>query len=154
MKIKPRHKVGYKKPPRATQFKPGQSGNPKGRPKGSQNFESIFEQELDIRIPVTENGTRKTITKRQAVGKQVVNKAAAGDTKATLLLLKTVGETGGQSDNPDAPDFVPGREDQFVMADIVKRIRSMRDVSEDPGDVAPESALPLSLPDPEPEDLP
>ena len=137
MTIKPRHKIGYRKPPRATQFQPGQSGNPKGRPKGSRNFATVIEAELDTRIPVTENGTRRTITKREAVGKQVVNKAAAGDAKATLLLFKAVSETGSGSGDPEASDFVPGREDQFVMADIVRRIRLMDDVPEDPGAVAP-----------------
>jgi hypothetical protein len=30
--------VGYRRPPRNRQFKPGQSGNPTGRPKGTKNF--------------------------------------------------------------------------------------------------------------------
>jgi len=30
-----KEEVGYKRPPKATRFKPGQSGNPKGRPKGT-----------------------------------------------------------------------------------------------------------------------
>ncbi len=149
MRHKPRHKVGYKKPPRATQFKPGQSGNPKGRPKGSRNFTTDIEEELDARIFVTENGKRKTITKRQAVAKQLVNKAAAGDAKATPLLLRAVSATGS-TDDPNAPNFVPGREDQFVMASIVKRIRLMQDES----DVAPESTSCVSSPDFEPEGLP
>jgi hypothetical protein len=29
-------KVGYKRPPKATQFKPGKTGNARGRPKGSR----------------------------------------------------------------------------------------------------------------------
>ena len=38
--------VGYKRPPRATQFKPGQSGNPKGRTKGSLNIANVLAQTL------------------------------------------------------------------------------------------------------------
>lgn len=33
------YKVGYRNPPRETQFRPGQSGNPKGRPKGAKEAE-------------------------------------------------------------------------------------------------------------------
>ena len=37
----PTYPIGYKKPPRDTQFKPGQSGNFKGRPKGAKNFATV-----------------------------------------------------------------------------------------------------------------
>ena len=36
------YKVGYKRPPVSTRFKPGSSGNPKGRPKGQRNFKTIM----------------------------------------------------------------------------------------------------------------
>ena len=38
--------VGYGRPPVNRQFKPGQSGNPRGRPKGSKNFATIFAEAL------------------------------------------------------------------------------------------------------------
>jgi hypothetical protein len=44
--------VGYKQPPLHTQFKPGRSGNTKGRPRGSKNFSTVIEQELRARIEV------------------------------------------------------------------------------------------------------
>jgi hypothetical protein len=59
--------VGYKKPPRHTQFQPGRSGNPKGRPKGSKNFSTVIEQELRRTIHVTENGQRKKIIRAESV---------------------------------------------------------------------------------------
>jgi len=42
--------VGFGKPPRSTRFKPGQSGNPNGRPRGAKNFAVAIEQELAPRI--------------------------------------------------------------------------------------------------------
>ena len=49
-------RVGYGRPPRATQFQPGKSGNPKGRPKGSRSVADILREIIGQKIKVTENG--------------------------------------------------------------------------------------------------
>lgn len=79
--------VGFKKPPKHTQFQPGQSGNAKGRPKGSRNFTTVIEQELNAVVSITERGKVKQVRKKEIIAKQVVNKAAAGDLKATGMLF-------------------------------------------------------------------
>src|ERR1700687_1673760 len=94
--------IGYKKPPRHTQFKPGQSGNVKGRPKGTKNFATVLDKELRTKIEVTENGKRKKISKRDAIVKQTVNKAAAGDPKATVIVLNEVRPHESQNQPPVA----------------------------------------------------
>jgi len=71
--------VGYGKPPVQTQFRKGQSGNPKGRPKGRLNVATVLEKALHEKVVINENGRRRTITKLEAAMKQLVNKAASGD---------------------------------------------------------------------------
>src|SRR5947209_17104066 len=61
------YEVGFGKPPRSSQFKPGQSGNTAGRPPGAKNFATALEQELKSRVLVTENGRRKRISKREVI---------------------------------------------------------------------------------------
>src|ERR1700681_3237276 len=78
--------VGYRKPPAQSRFKPGQSGNPKGRPKGSLNIATVLERTLREKVIINENGQRKIITKLEASIKQLVNKAAAGDLRAIQQL--------------------------------------------------------------------
>jgi Family of unknown function (DUF5681) len=78
---------GYGKPPQGTQFRKGRSGNPKGRPRGSRNASTLLDQALKERVIVSENGRRRKVTKLEAILKQLVNKAAQGDHRATRLLL-------------------------------------------------------------------
>jgi uncharacterized protein DUF5681 len=116
------YEVGYGKPPKKSRFAKGQCGNPKGRPKGARNLRTLIEDELNVKVSITENGKRRSISKREAVAKQVVNKAAAGDPKAIPILLnheQQSGATGGAAAQPE----LLGAEDQFVMANIIARIR-------------------------------
>jgi Family of unknown function (DUF5681) len=117
--------VGYGKPPKHTQFRKGKSGNPKGRGKGIRNFETEIEEELNTRVSVTENGRRKKITKRTAIVKQLVNKAATGDQKAIPILLNETRQREAAAGVGPGFDVLSRPEDQLVMANIVKRIREV-----------------------------
>jgi hypothetical protein len=82
------YEVGYGKPPRHTRFTPGQSGNPKGRPKGTQNLLSIFHEALFKKISVTEDGRIRTMSRMEAMVTGQIAKALKGDTRATESMLK------------------------------------------------------------------
>jgi hypothetical protein len=127
-----KYPVGYKKPPRHTQFKPGLSGNIKGRPKGAKNFTTVFEEELCAPIEVTENGKRKRISKRQAIVKQTVNKAVAGDPKATSILLNEARLHESQNQPPVVQSALVSQEDRVVMDNILRRIWQSNPASQDP----------------------
>ncbi len=81
------YEVGYRKPPKATQFKPGQSGNAKGRPKGTKNFKTDLLEELQERIQIKEGGKGLSVSKQRAFIKSLMARAVKGDTRAANLLL-------------------------------------------------------------------
>jgi hypothetical protein len=86
--------TGYGKPPQKSQFKKGQSGNKKGRPKGSRNVATLICAELDRTIKVNENGRTKTMTRREAVIKNIVNQALMGNAKLIKILMETLEKVG------------------------------------------------------------
>jgi len=88
------YEIGYRRPPESGRFKKGKSGNPKGRPKGSTNFLTILETELNQSIVVNENGKKKTITRMQAMVKRIVAGALQGDLKALMTLFEILRRTG------------------------------------------------------------
>jgi hypothetical protein len=82
--------VGYGKPPRHTQFKPGQSGNSKGRPRSTRNFKTDLREELEAEVVVNEGGRTQTISRQKAMIKRTVEKALKGDLRATQMLAQWV----------------------------------------------------------------
>jgi hypothetical protein len=140
------YEVGFSKPPRSTQFKPGQSGNPAGRPRGAKNFATAIEEELQARVIVTENGKRKRISKREVIAKHLVNKAASGDLKAIPLLLNETRLREGNHADAGPDQVFDTSEDRNVLDSIIRRIRSS-------GATPPESAQsPQILEETEPEE--
>src|SRR6516164_438300 len=81
------YEVGYRRPPKATRFKPGRSGNPKGRPKGSPNLATDLSAELGEQITVREGGQARRVSKQRALIKSLTAKALQGDVRATTALL-------------------------------------------------------------------
>lgn len=82
------YEVGYGKPPKHTRFRKGQSGNPRGRPKGARGLTASLRRELETKIPIREGGREMRLTKAEAMAKRLTNDALTGDMKALLALLK------------------------------------------------------------------
>lgn len=77
-----------KPPAKDTRFKPGQSGNPRGRPRKDRSLLKHLETELDAEMQVTEGGKTMRLSKREAIAKLMVNKSLQGDHKMLAALLK------------------------------------------------------------------
>lgn len=112
------YEVGYKRPPREHQFKPGQSGNPKGRPKKNKNFVEDVKGEMNELIQIQEQGKLKKITKQKALAKRIVADALSGKTSIIKLLLPILSDK-----NFEIKDFEEdlSQEDQAILEDYIKR---------------------------------
>ena len=122
--------VGYGRPPRHTRYEKGRSGNPKGRPSGSKNMSTLFTEALNETVIIAENGGRRKISKRQAIVKQIVNKAAKGDWRCTKLLLELPQETGSPTE-PESPESAFGAADKKTIEQLKARLRGNKPQSDD-----------------------
>jgi len=91
--------IGYKHPPKRHQFPPGQSGNPKGRPKGTRNFKTDLRDELSETTLFKENGREVSISKQRALIKRLVTSAIGGDARAITTLVSLLARAFGDDDD-------------------------------------------------------
>jgi hypothetical protein len=127
-------KVGYRSPPAATRFKPGQSGNPKGRSKGTKSFAAIIEQQLQAKVVVEEEGRLRTVSAQEAIIINLVRAAACRDIKAVQALFALRDRYSGSAETTlDPAEFQP--EDREIISAYLAKLTAG-------GHPAPQSSTP------------
>jgi len=102
--------IGYGKPPKSSRWKKGQSGNPKGRPKGSRGLRTDLDRELETKLTITVKGEEITGRAQQLMLHMLARRAAHDDVRASRILLDLVlqvfgaGDRGGKRDELSAQD--------------------------------------------------
>ena len=126
--------VGYRRPPKRTRFKSGQSGNPKGRPKGAQGLKSVVAEVFAEPVTIREGEKTRRVSLLKAMVKSNSLKAAQGNTPAfnavTSLAIKT--EKLEDSTAGDAASRQTlAAEDQDIIREYLKRQAAHRTPSKD-----------------------
>lgn len=88
------YEVGYGKPPKAKQFKKGQSGNPKGRPKESASLASTLEKALSEKVEVRDGDRIRKMTKAEVMIQSLLARGIKGDQQAMSTLFRLMKDVG------------------------------------------------------------
>src|SRR6202049_3589899 len=94
--------VGYRKPPRATRFTKGRSGNPPGRPRG-RHREAPYESVLGRMVKIREGGAERHVTAAEAFVLQLTKRGLEGDGAAarqSLAMIEQARERQGAGQSP------------------------------------------------------
>jgi hypothetical protein len=134
--------VGYGKPPIATRFKPGVSGNPSGRPRRVPDLASDLRKELSRKVNATLNGKPQRITKQRAIVRALVNDGLDGDRVAQQMILALSRQLLGAvaKDQDQAGRLITSAMEGVIEAEVEKRLASRETAltreAEDGGDDA------------------
>lgn len=118
MDDQPQYEVGYQKPPKHSQWKAGQSGNPSGRPKKIKDFEKLMDIELSKELRITEGGRQVTISKREVIIKKLINEALKGDPRTIKMLLPLM------SKHHTVEGFQPDAGDRQAFEQLIRQLGS------------------------------
>jgi len=113
------NEVGFGRPPKATQFKPGKSGNPRGRPKGTRPVGAVLQQILAQRIAVTENGKTRRLPALEVMLRRLANDAMRSEPPALKLMLSLVDRYGEAPEASLSVDEILA-EDQAIIQRYLK----------------------------------
>jgi hypothetical protein len=121
--------VGYRRPPKATQFTAGKSGNPRGRPKGSRPVGAVLQDIMQQKVAVTENGKTRRIPALEVMLRRLANDAMRSDPRAMKLLLSLVDRYG------DSPEVA------LRLGDVLAEDRAiLAQYLQEPAGLGPEAA--------------
>jgi len=114
-------RVGYGKPPKAHRFKPGQSGNPKGRKKGVRNQKTILKGIMQHTVPIPMRGKIRKISLREAIYLRIADDSLKGNLKSAAFLLNL--DRMMQMGNDDIQEGL-GSDDKAVLDAYLAEFRS------------------------------
>ena len=114
--------VGYGHPPVQSRFKPGQSGNTKGRQKQSRNMRTVLQQVLGEDMQIREGGRVRRMPTFEALVRTTLSRAFKGDPKAMTSLLVLVRHCGYGADH-DAPaaELLSGTDFKAIINEYMDR---------------------------------
>jgi hypothetical protein len=117
-------RVGHCRPPVATRFRPGQSGNPRGRPRVKRHLGAVVARALSERVTIEEtDGRVRRLSKLEAMVKQIVDGATKGDARATKLLFALIKADERALSEPEGgrPEGLASEADAIVIAELRRR---------------------------------
>jgi phage terminase large subunit-like protein len=114
------YKVGYKRPPRHTQFQPGRSGNPAGRPKGLNNLATDVKHMLEVPVIVTEGGRKRRVSTQRGALMLLREMGLRGNRHAQKLLIDLAKLFNNESDQTVVSELGP--DDQEILDDFRAKV--------------------------------
>jgi hypothetical protein len=115
------YEVGYGKPPVHSRFQKGQSGNPKGKPKGATNYRTDARKFIATAVKVTIGGKKTTVSKQLAALMVLWDQVMKRDARALGRFLDLAREVNNE-DLTNLVNEIQSEEDTKIMENLKARL--------------------------------
>jgi Family of unknown function (DUF5681) len=116
------YEVGYCRPPKHTQFKPGQSGNPKGRSPQTHNFKTMVNKVVGEQVEIREGRKIRWMSKIEALFRTMMSRAFKGDPKAMASFIAMMKHSGyGAEAAESGPELLQGVDHEAILKEYMVR---------------------------------
>ena len=116
---------GSRPPPRNSRFKPGESGNPTGRPKGTRNLKTDLTCLMRKRVQIREDGQQRDVSRQELLLLRLFERAAKGDVRAANSLINMVMKLTPDTEQQLAASDV-SETDKQIIAEFFRRYSNHR----------------------------
>ncbi len=116
--------VGYKKPPQHSRFRPGRSGNPRGRQKGIRNLGSDVKRTLEVPVRLNEQGRARRVSTQEAALLRLREKALKGDARSIVQILELAKTFNNSTAAEPLGDAALAAEDRAILDAYAEEVRS------------------------------
>jgi hypothetical protein len=117
------YEIGFGRPPKASQFQSGQSGNPTGRRKSQKPVGERLRDLINAKVMVTENGRSRRISRLDVMLRQLANDAMRGDQRAIKLLLEFLHRYGAEAKESVRSEDLSS-EDLEILSEFIRKTGS------------------------------
>ena len=118
------YEVGFGKPPAHSRFKPGQSGNPKGRTQGAKCVRTIAKEAFDKKISLREGDKQLTMSKREALIISTINRGLQKGGKDADVAFKLMAQSDSEAAAAATVDAALTSDEAAVLAGYEARLRA------------------------------
>jgi Family of unknown function (DUF5681) len=116
--------VGYGRPPVATRFRPGTSGNAKGRPKGRKNLRTLLKEAMTASIQIQEGQQTRRVSKLEGVVLRQLQGALKGNDRSAMAVIKMAHQLRFLEDAENtAAETTISPEEERVLSELARRSR-------------------------------
>jgi hypothetical protein len=120
--------VGYGKPPITSRFKPGQTGNARGRPKGHKNLKTLIRQAMTARIVIQEGSSNRQVSKIEGVVLRQLQNALKGNDRSAMAVIRMALQLGFLDDVSDGnqAEATLSATDERILGELMARREGKR----------------------------